>query len=67
MSEETKDQKELQQERDDALKATFPASDPASIGDASGLQPDRPMHRKPATLDVRLARELARKVADKHR
>ena len=50
---------ELDQELDDALKGTFPASDPVAIGDATSTEPDRPIDRKPALLDKDLAHELA--------
>jgi hypothetical protein len=50
---------ELDKQLNDALKDTFPASDPVSIGDAHATEPDRPIGRKPALLDKELARELA--------
>jgi hypothetical protein len=51
---------------DDALEATFPASDPIAVDDASSAKPDRPVERKPAALDVALVEELARNVGKKH-
>jgi hypothetical protein len=54
-----------QNELDAALKATFPSSDPVAIGGASGSGPDRPLHRKPAKLDVALVEELAGNVTRK--
>lgn len=57
-----------QQELDAALEATFPASDPVALADdAAGSEPDRPLHRKPAQLDVALVEELARNVGQKHK
>jgi hypothetical protein len=50
---------ELDEELDDALKGTFPASDPVAIGDVTSAEPDRPIDRKPALLDKDLAHELA--------
>jgi hypothetical protein len=61
MTKRSDEQKEL----DAALEATFPASDPVAIGDASASGPDRPVHRKPATLDVALVDELADNVTRK--
>jgi hypothetical protein len=50
---------ELDRELNDALKGTFPASDPVSIGDAMSTEPDRPIGPKPALLDKELVHELA--------
>lgn len=50
---------ELDQELDDALKGTFPASDPVAIGEVTSTEPDRPIDRKPALLDKELAHQLA--------
>ena len=50
---------ELDRELNDALKGTFPASDPVTIGDATSTEPDRPIGRKPALLDKELVHELA--------
>jgi hypothetical protein len=58
--------KELQEELDEALEATFPASDPVAVDEASSAKPDRPVDRKPAALDVALVEELARNVGKKH-
>ncbi|MFA5898256.1 MAG: hypothetical protein WC829_04000 [Hyphomicrobium sp.] len=58
---------ELDQELDQALEATFPASDPVAIGEISGEEPDRPLQRRPAKIDMALVDELARNVAAKHR
>lgn len=62
MSTRAQEQKKL----DAALSATFPASDPVAIGEAHSTEPDRPLHRKPAEMDVALVEELARNVARKH-
>lgn len=58
---------ELDRELDQALKATFPASDPISVGEVSGETPDRPLQRRPAKIDKALVEELALNVAAKHR
>ncbi len=54
---------ELQSELDEALKATFPASDAFAIGDETSDTPDRPLDRKPARIDKALVDRLAREVA----
>lgn len=56
---------ELDRELNDALKSTFPASDPVAISDATSTEPDRPIGRKPALLDKELARELAEHLKQK--
>ena len=58
---------ELNQELDDALKGTFPASDPVAIGVATSGEPDRPIGRKPALIDKELVQELAAHVAAKQK
>ena len=55
---EAKSHAELEKELDQALKATFPASDPFALGEVSS-EPDRPLHRKAAKLDKALVEELA--------
>lgn len=57
--EDAKSHAELEKDLDQALKATFPASDPFAVGEASGSEPDRPLHRRPAKLDNALVEELA--------
>lgn len=56
---------ELDKELDDALKGTFPASDPVAIGQPTATEPDRPIDRKPALLDKELVHELADNAAAK--
>ena len=56
---------ELDRELNDALKGTFPASDPVIIGDATSTEPDRPIGRKPALLDKELVHELAEHLKQK--
>jgi len=58
---------ELQRELDEALKGTFPASDPVSVGEVTAEQPDRPQGRRPAKVDKALIEKLAREVARKHK
>lgn len=53
---------ELDRQLDEALKATFPASDPISVGEPSSTTPERPVHRRPAAIDKALVRELAANV-----
>ena len=53
-------------ELDEALKETFPASDPIAVGEVTSTEPDRPAHRRPAKLDTALVEELARNVGAKH-
>ena len=62
---EAKSHAELENELDRALKATFPASDPFTVGEVSGSEPDRPLHRKPAKLEKALVEELAAKARAK--
>ena len=57
---------EVDHELDEALKATFPASDPVATG-ATSTVADRPLHRKPARIDKALAKQLARNAADKQK
>lgn len=58
---------ELDKQLNDALKDTFPASDPVSIGEAHASEPDRPIGRKPALLDKELVKELADHLKQKAR
>jgi hypothetical protein len=57
--------KELDSELENALEATFPASDPVSIGEGTSDKPDRPANRRPAQIDKHLVDELAAEVARK--
>lgn len=57
---------ELDRQLENALKDTFPASDPLSIGEPTGTEADRPLNRKPAEIDKVLVDELARRVERKH-
>jgi hypothetical protein len=50
---------ELERQLDDALRQTFPASDPVTIGEPTGLVPDRPADRQAPLLDIELVNELA--------
>ena len=48
-----------------ALEDTFPASDPFSVGHATGTEPPtRPVARRPPVIDAKRVRGLARKVAN---
>jgi hypothetical protein len=58
---------ELNEELDDALKDTFPASDPVAVGATTSGKPDRPIDRKPALIDKELVQELADHVAAKQK
>ena len=67
ITEEAKKQPlEIDKELDEALKATFPASDPLAVGETTSTQPDRPLNRQPAKLDLELVNELARHVDETH-
>lgn len=56
---------ELDEELDEALKETFPGSDPFVI-DPSPDKPIRPIGRRTAGIDKALVNELARKVRKDH-
>ena len=58
---------ELESQLDDALEHTFPASDPVSVGEPTSSEPERPLNRRPALIDMGLVDELAEKVATKLR
>ncbi len=67
IAEEAKKQSpEIDKELNEALKATFPASDPVAVGETTSTQPDRPLNRRPAELDLELVNELARHVDKTH-
>lgn len=55
---------ELDEELDDALEATFPASDPVAVGHES-RKADRPADRRAPVIDLEEVRRLARKVKDR--
>lgn len=57
---------EVDEELDEALKATFPASDPVAVGEPTSTKPDRPIDRRPVEIDVELVNELARHVGETH-
>ena len=56
---------ELERELDEALQATFPASDPVTIDGTSTDCPDRPVDRRPPAIDKKLVDKLAKQVAEK--
>lgn len=58
---------DLQRELDEALKETFPASDPVNVGEVTAEEPDRPAGRRPAKIDKALVDKLAHEVARKHK
>lgn len=60
-----KKSKDLDAELENALEATFPASDPVSIGEDTSDKPDRPASRRPPQIDKHLVEELAAEVARK--
>jgi hypothetical protein len=67
IAEEAKKQSpEVDKELTEALKATFPASDPVAVGETTSTEPDRPLNRRPAKLDLELVNELARHVDKTH-
>ena len=62
---EKKKKAELEKELDQALEATFPASDAVSIDNQVSDMPDRPIDRRPPTSDTKLVDKLAKEVAEK--
>lgn len=60
MTEKKKTKREVDAELDEAIKESFPASDPPAI-DEEDKVPVRPVHRKPAAIDKALVDKLARK------
>ena len=58
--------KELDDQLGKALEATFPASDPVSVGQPTEDDPARPLNRKPPRIDKALVEKLAREAAQKH-
>ena len=62
---EKKKKAELEKELDKALEATFPASDAISIDNQVSDVPDRPIDRRPPTIDKKLVDKLAKEVAEK--
>ena len=66
MHAESTKRSEVDEELDEALKATFPASDPVAVGETTSTKPDRPIDRRPVEIDVELVNELARHVDESH-
>jgi hypothetical protein len=58
--------KDVEAQLEEALEATFPASDPIAVGQPTAGEPRRPAHRKPAKIDEELVSRLAQEVAKKH-
>lgn len=58
---------ELDEQLEEALENTFPASDPVNVGDVTADTPDRPASRRPAEIDKDLVDKLAREVARKRK
>jgi|AERA01.1.fsa_nt_gi hypothetical protein len=56
---------ELEKELDEALAATFPASDPIAVGEETSGGPDRPASRQAPKIDKKLVDELAKTVDEK--
>lgn len=56
---------ELESQLDNALRDTFPASDPITVGDVSAETPERPADRQAPSIDKALVDTLAREVAKK--
>ncbi len=56
---------ELDKDLDNALAATFPASDPVNIATDRSSEPDRPIGRRPAKIDQALVDKLAREVSQR--
>lgn len=58
--------KELDNQLESALEATFPASDPVAVGQPTEDEPLRPLSRKPPRIDKDLVEKLAREAMQKH-
>jgi hypothetical protein len=56
---------ELERQLDDALKQTFPASDPITVGVPTAFIPDRPVDRQAPLVDTELVNELAANVEER--
>ena len=56
---------ELDDQLDEALEETFPASDPVTVGDVSDETPERPESRQAPQIDKALVEKLARDVEQK--
>jgi hypothetical protein len=54
---------EVDEQLDQALKNTFPASDPVTVGEVTSDTPERPANRRPARIDKALVEKLANEVA----
>lgn len=59
--------RELDDQLDEALENTFPASDPVAVGDVTSGEPERPASRRPARIDKALVEKLAKQVAARHK
>jgi hypothetical protein len=57
---------ELERQVDDALKHTFPASDPITVGEPTAFIPDRPVDRQAPLTDTDLVNEVAANVEERH-
>ena len=57
---------ELERQLLDALRQTFPASDPVTIGEPTAFIPDRPVDRQAPLTDTELVNELAANVEERH-
>jgi hypothetical protein len=57
---------ELERQLVDALKQTFPASDPITVGEPTAFIPDRPINRQAPLTDKELVNELAANVEERH-
>lgn len=55
--------KELDDQLENALEDTFPASDPVSIGQPTSHKADRPAHRQAPEFNKALINDLAKRAA----
>ena len=62
-----KQRNELDAQLQSAIKGSFPASDPYSVGAPSAQTPDRPLHRRPAEIDKRSVDHQAELLDEKRR
>lgn len=60
-----KSKSQLDEELDEALRETFPGSDPIAV-DVTDDKPSRPIERRPPQIDKQMVDDMARKVKKGH-
>jgi hypothetical protein len=61
-----KSKSQLDKDLDEALRETFPGSDPIAV-DRSDDKPIRPMDRRPPIINKQLVEQLAQKAKDRRK